>query len=78
MLAAEGRAGDEVKALLAALAVDHTRAALSAADRAMLDYAVKLTRTPGEMSAGDAGSLRAHDFGDRAIHDICAVTAYYA
>ena len=44
----------------------------------MLDYAAKLTRTPGEMSATDVGSLRAQGFTDRAIHDICAITAYYA
>ncbi|MBI3983368.1 MAG: peroxidase [Gemmatimonadetes bacterium] len=44
----------------------------------MLDYAVKLTRTPSEMTAEDAGVLRRAWFDDRAIHDICAITAYYA
>jgi uncharacterized peroxidase-related enzyme len=44
----------------------------------MLDYAVKLTRTPGSMERADADALRAHGFPDRAIHDICAVTAYFA
>jgi len=43
----------------------------------MLDYAVKLTRTPGAMTAADVEALRAHGFGDAAIHDICQVTAYY-
>jgi len=69
---------EEGERLLAALAADYTRAELSATDRAMLDYAVKLTRRPGEMNATDAGALRAQGFGDRAIHDICAITAYYA
>ncbi len=64
--------------LTAALAEDYTRAELSDADRAMLDYAVKLTRHPGEVSAADAGCLRAAGFADRAIHDVCAITAYYA
>ena len=66
------------EALLADLAADHTGANLSPADRAMLDYAVKLTREPGDMAAADATALRRHGFGDRAIHDICAITAYYA
>ncbi len=64
--------------LLADLAADYTRAELSAADRAMLDYADKLTRTPGEMGAADVEALRAQGFDDRAIHDICSITAYYA
>ena len=44
----------------------------------MLDYAVKLTLHPGDMKAGDAATLREHGFDDRAIHDLCAVVAYYA
>ena len=44
----------------------------------MLEYAVKLTRTPGEMIAADVESLRAAGFGDRDILDIAEVTAYYA
>ena len=44
----------------------------------MLAYAVKLTRTPGSLEAADVGRLRDAGFDDRAIHDICAVAAYYA
>ena len=44
----------------------------------MLDYATKLTRAPSSILAGDVDTLRAAGFGDRAIHDICAITAYYA
>ncbi len=43
----------------------------------MLDYAVKLTRTPGAMVAGDVQSLRDPGFDDRAVLDINQVTAYY-
>lgn len=43
----------------------------------MLDYAVKLTATPGAMMAEDIARLRAAGFGDRAIHDICAIVAYF-
>lgn len=44
----------------------------------MLDYVTKLTRTPGDMSAEDVECLRRHGFDDRAIHDICAISAYFA
>lgn len=44
----------------------------------MLDYALKLTETPGAMSASDVDALRAAGFTDRAIHDVCTITAYYA
>ena len=78
MLAVKGGVGEAGEKLLVALAEDYTRAELATADRAMLDYAVKLTRYPGEMRAADAGRLRAAGFADRAMHDICAITAYYA
>ena len=64
--------------LLAALASNYRQADLQAADLAMLDYAVKLTRSPANMIEADVSSLRAQGFDDRAIHDICAITAYYA
>lgn len=44
----------------------------------MLDYALKLTAEPQKMNAGDVGCLRAEGLDDRAIHDLCAVTAYFA
>ena len=44
----------------------------------MLDYALKLTITPGAVEKEDVDQLRAHGFDDRAIHDICAITAYFA
>ncbi len=69
---------EEREALLGLLSKDYRQAELAAADRAMLDYAVKLTRTPGEMNEGDVAELRARGFDDRGIHDICAVTAYFA
>lgn len=44
----------------------------------MLDYAPKLTNLPSEITAEDVDRLRQAGFSDRAIHDICAITAYYA
>lgn len=43
----------------------------------MLDYAVKLTRDPGAMGAGDVDRLRDAGFDDRAVLDICQVVSYY-
>lgn len=64
--------------LLEQLATDHTRADLPPPDRALLDYASRLTRTPAEVGPADPAALRAAGFDDRAIHDACAITAYYA
>ena len=60
-----------------ALARDHREADLEAADRAMLDYAVKLTLTPGEMGEGDVERLREVGFDQVAILDICQVVSYF-
>ena len=70
--------GAEQDDLLAALEADHARANVSAADRALLDYAVTLTLRPGDVGAADVAALREHGFEDLAIHDLCAVVAYYA
>ncbi len=43
----------------------------------MLDYSVKLTPQPREITVADVQILRVAGFGDRAIHDICAITAYF-
>ncbi len=43
----------------------------------MLDYAVKLTRTPGEMGEGDVERLREVGFDQVAILDICQVVSYF-
>lgn len=45
--------------------------------RALCDYAVKLTRTPAAVSAGDIDALRAHGWDDAAIHDAIQVIAYF-
>ena len=71
-------AADDRDALLASLTTDWEEADLTPADRSMLDYVVKLTRTPGDVVGADVDSLREHGFDDRAIHDMCAITAYYA
>ena len=66
------------QALLAALEGDYRDAALDRRDRAMLDYASKLTRTPSAMREEDVTALGQVGFESQAIHDICAITAYFA
>lgn len=60
------------------MAHDHRRAALAPADQMMLDYALRLTQTPWEIEGADIERLHAVGFDDRAIHDMCAIAAYYA
>ncbi len=43
----------------------------------MLDYAVKLTLTPGKMCDGDVERLRGVGFDNAAVLDICQVVSYY-
>ena len=63
--------------MLRALALGERPPEMDAADVAMLDYSVKLTRTPGRMTEDDVDTLRAHGFDDRGILDICQVVSYY-
>ena len=43
----------------------------------MLDFVVKLTRTPGEMKPSDLEALRQQGLSELAIHDIVQVAAYF-
>ena len=64
--------------LLAAIETDWSAAPIDEKRRAMLAFAVKLTVTPGHMSADDIDQLRRVGFSDRDILDITEVVAYYA
>ena len=63
---------------MAQLKADYTYAPLIPADRAMLDYVAKLTRTPAEVTAADVEALRETGFDDCAILDVAQITAYFA
>ena len=63
---------------MAQLKQDYQLAELSPADRAMLNYTVKLTLEPWAMVEADVVALREAGFSDAAILDINQVTAYYA
>ena len=66
------------QALYAQIREDYTQADLSPADRAMLDYAARLTLTPATITREDIRALRDAGFDDRAILDIAQITAYFA
>ncbi len=44
----------------------------------MIDYALKLTRTPWDMREDDLEPLRSAGFEDREILDLVMIVAYYA
>jgi uncharacterized peroxidase-related enzyme len=50
---------------------------LPPAERAMLDYAVKLTVAPSTVNEADVQSLRVYGFDDRDILDIVYVICLY-
>ncbi|MFN8556615.1 MAG: peroxidase-related enzyme [Dehalococcoidia bacterium] len=59
------------------ITLDHRRAGLDERTTAMLDYAVKVTRTPVECSEADIERLRSLGFTDEAIFDIAETAAMY-
>ncbi|HEX9760253.1 MAG TPA: peroxidase-related enzyme, partial [Candidatus Acidoferrales bacterium] len=65
-------------ALVEQLKRDYTQAPITPAERAMLDYAVKLTREPWSVTRDDVERLRAHSLSDGAILDLNMVVSYYA
>ncbi len=56
---------------------DYARLDLSPGERAMLDYAVKLTVAPSSVGEEDIRTLRAQGFDDRDILDIVYVICLY-
>jgi uncharacterized peroxidase-related enzyme len=59
------------------IVLDYRRAGLDERTKAMLDYAVKITRTPVECNEDDIIHLRALGFSDQAIFDIAEVAAMF-
>jgi uncharacterized peroxidase-related enzyme len=57
--------------------LDYTQADLTPRERAMLDYADKLTRTPWAMRESDVQSLRGVGFDDLGILHIVAITSFF-
>jgi uncharacterized peroxidase-related enzyme len=64
--------------LVEQLITDFRQALIDEAERAMLEYAAKLTREPWSVTETDITALREAGFTDAAILDINQVTGYYA
>lgn len=59
------------------IVMNYRVAKLDKRQRAMLDFAVKLTNTPAEIEERDRESLRRAGFEDRDIWDIAAITGFF-
>ena len=59
------------------LVMNYRVAELEPRQRAMLDFAVKMTERPAEMSEADRQSLRDHGFSDADIFDIAATAGFF-
>ncbi len=60
------------------LATNYRKAEITPRQRAMLDFALKLSTRGGEVKETDLAHLREHGFDDEAIWDIGAITAFFA
>jgi uncharacterized peroxidase-related enzyme len=65
------------EAFVKALVEDYERAPLSEADRAMLDYATKVTRDATRISPKDHERLRSVGFDDRGILQITLIASWF-
>ena len=59
------------------LAFNYRVADLPTRQRAMLDFAIKLTESPHEIAGSDRDGLSQHGFSDEDIFDICEVTGFF-
>lgn len=65
------------KPLVEALEKDYTTAPITAQERVMLDYVVKLTRDATKVSKNDHDRLRAAGFDDKAVLQITLIAAWF-
>ena len=65
------------KELVAALEDDYTKAPISAAERAMLEYVVQLTRDATLIGPSHHAKLRSAGYDDRAILQITLIPAWF-
>ena len=60
------------------LATNYRKAEITPRQRAMLDFAMKLSVDSGAVGDEDIAALKAHGFDDEAVWDIGAITAFFA
>lgn len=56
---------------------DPSSAPLVPVDKALVVFAEKLTRFPGQVEEADLAALRAHGLSDRALHDVVQVVSLF-
>ena len=59
------------------VAINHRKADISARQRAMLDFAIKVAEDSRAIADADFEALRAHGFSDDDIWDIAGITAFF-
>ena len=60
------------------IAVNYRKADITPRQRAMLDFAMKVSRTAQEISEEDFAAVAGHGFSDDDIWDIAAISAFFA
>src|SRR5215469_13699684 len=60
------------------IAVNYRKADITSRQRAMLDFAMKVSRTAEEVSEADFAAVQAHGFSDDDVWDITAISAFFA
>jgi uncharacterized peroxidase-related enzyme len=60
------------------IAVNYRKADITPRQRAMLDFAMKVSRAAEEVSDADFAAVAAHGFSDDDIWDITAISAFFA
>ena len=63
--------------LVRALEEDYTKAPITAAERAMLDYVVQLTKDATKIGPEDHNRLRSEGFDDRGILQITLIASWF-
>lgn len=59
------------------VAINYRKADITPKQKAMLDFALKVSRRSGSVGDGDFEALRAHGFSDEEIWDIAGITALF-
>ena len=59
------------------IAINYRKADISDRQRAMLDFSVKLTNSPGDIGEQDFDVLKSFDFSDEDIWDIGAIAGFF-
>jgi uncharacterized peroxidase-related enzyme len=60
------------------IAVNYRKADITPRQRAMLDFAMKVSRAAEEVSEADFAAVSAHGFSDDDVWDIAAISAFFA